>query len=115
MKLRPLGECVLVRLDDGEDDSRTRGGLIRVLPRMFRKGVVVSTGFGYWLPSVREGHDVHYFMDARPGDRVCFPAGVMDTSQGKAMWHKMPDGHVLIHERDILFIIEEGDPTVELV
>lgn len=114
MKLRPLGERVVVRLDDGDDDEKTLGGIYRVLPRMFRKGIVVSAGPGCWLPDSKLGKNVRYRTQVQPGMRVCFPAGVLDTSQGQAMRPKLPDGHALIHERDILFEILEGDPVVEL-
>jgi co-chaperonin GroES (HSP10) len=113
--VRPLGERVLVRLDDGEDTQQTPGGLFRVLPRMFRKGTVVRVGPGCILPLASENRQVHYRTQVQPGERVCFPAGVLDTSQGEALRPRMPDGHALIHERDILFVIEEGDPQVELV
>lgn len=113
--VRPLGERVLVRLDDGEDTRQTSAGLFVVLPRMFRKGVVERVGPGCFLPLAAENRTVHYRTQVQPGERVCFPAGVMDTKQGEAMRPSLPDGYALIHERDILFVIEEGDPTVELV
>jgi co-chaperonin GroES (HSP10) len=113
--VRPLGERVLVRLDDGEDTKQTRGGLFINLPRMFRKGVVVRVGPGCLLPTSVQGKMTTYTTQVQPGERVCFPAGVLDTGQGEAMRPRLPDGHALIHERDILFVIEEGDPVVELL
>jgi hypothetical protein len=47
-------------------------------------------------------------MEAKPGDRVVFPAALLDVSQGKATAHVLGDDEALIRETDILLVLEQG-------
>jgi chaperonin GroES len=105
MKIRPIQDRVLVKLDEREEV--TPGGII--LPdeakRKPQKGTVVSVGPGELRktegPPRFEG--MHWPMSVRPGDRVVFSsyAGV-DIGEIPEM-----KGYVLLSDRDIAGVIEQ--------
>lgn len=108
MKFRPLRDVLLVRLEP--ERPVTAGGIIRPLVRQnpSRIGTVVRAGPGRRWKDKRTGKWSFWAMEAKPGDRVVFPAALLDVSQGKATAHVLGDDEALIRETDILLVLEQG-------
>jgi len=113
VKLRPLGERVTVRLEP--EDPKVSAGGIQLLdrPQSFRKGTVLQVGPGCDIPTNVEGKTTRYSTQVRKGERVVFSECVFHTKQGKKLRQLLDGEEAIINERDILFVIEEGDPRVE--
>ncbi|MDP3278149.1 MAG: co-chaperone GroES [Deltaproteobacteria bacterium] len=95
MKIRPLGDRVLVKRIAGED--RTKGGII--IPETAKEkpieGLVVSVG-----PGKRDDSGKLNELHVKAGDKVLFGkyAGTEVKLEG--------DEHLILREEDILGIIE---------
>lgn len=72
----------------------------------------MEVGPGCDVPTKDPTKSVRYSTEVKSGERVCFPAGVFHTKQGKKLRSMLGDEEGIINERDILFVIEEGDPRV---
>jgi len=81
-------------------------------PQTFRTGTVMEVGPGCDIPTSDPSRSTRYTTEVSEGDRVCFPAGVFHTKQGKALRSLLEGDQGIINERDILFVIEEGDPRI---
>ena len=104
--IRPLNDWILVELE--EEASRiTDAGLIMVGEDPVRMGKVLSVGPGKCLQ--RNGKLQP--TEVEVGERVCFFIATLQTQQGKAIIHKLPDNMGLIKESDILAVLE-GDISV---
>jgi len=117
MKLRPLFDVLVVRLDPAA--TETSGGIVLpgTSPSPIRTGVVVRAGPGrhtYRAHRNRRGMSNEGFRptDVRVGERVVFLAALLDTQQGKQVGYWLGDGVGLIHESDVLMAC--SDPTVKI-
>lgn len=106
-RVKALNDWALVKVDPLPKEN-TQGGILLVEPHMVRTGVVVNVGKGKLY------HDqVYRPTQLKPGERIAFFAGTMDTKQGKAISHKLDDDHALVRETDALFVIElEGGEAI---
>lgn len=104
--IRPLQDWVLVELEP--EQSRVReSGLILTGEDPVRYAKVLSAG-----PGRRYGKKQRLVRtEVKPGERVCFFVAALQTQQGKAIVHQLPDNQGLIKESDVLGVIE-GDVTV---
>jgi hypothetical protein len=57
---------------------------------------------------------VHKPCVLKPGDRIVFFAAILETKQGRTIIHSLPDGYSLVREIDVLFVIDEGNPKIEV-
>lgn len=106
MKLRPLNDWVVVRLDP-TGEHEVSGGIILLHPELVRMGTTISVGPGRtYIDGVYKPCEVH------PGDRVAFLAAVLDTKQGHQLEKTTGKEYALIREPDILFVVEGGDMRV---
>lgn len=98
MKLRPLGDNLLVKLLERE--SRTKGGI--VLPDTAKEkpteGEVVAVGSGAWDS---EG-EKRIPMDVKVGDRVMFRRYFSEDEKIK----EGEDEYLILRQSDILAIVE---------
>lgn len=107
MSFRPLSDWLVVKLEEAPE--RASSGLIVLThPPLVRKAVVLRVG-----PGRLHSDGVYTPTQVREGDRVAFLAAVLDNKQGHAIEATMAEGEALIREKDILFVIEEGDATIE--
>ena len=96
MKLRPLGDRVVVRREEAEE--RTAGGI--VLPDAAKnkpqRGTVLAVGAGRLLKDGKRRE-----LQIKVGDRVIFTAWAGDE-------YKEREGHniLLMREEDILAVVE---------
>jgi co-chaperonin GroES (HSP10) len=107
-KFTPWLDWALIRVEEPEVMSSV---IVTpdTVPQPLRKGVVLKVGPG------RKYVDGKYVPTSlKPGERIVFFAAVLDTKQGKTIIHSLPDGHSLIREGDVLFVIDEGNPKVEV-
>jgi co-chaperonin GroES (HSP10) len=111
--LRPLGDRVAVRLDPEEPKISPAGLTLPTHVQVFRTGTVVAVGPGCRLPTKNPEKSSVYVTEVKKGERVCFPSAVFHTRQGKQLAAKLGEEEGLINERDILFIIEKGNPRIE--
>ena len=109
MNLRPLRDVLLIQLEPERDI--TAGGIIRPLVRQnpARIGTVLRAGPGRRWKDKKTGKWSFWTMEAKPGDRVVFPAVLLDTKQGKAIGHVLDEGQGLIRETDVLLVIPQGE------
>lgn len=96
MKLRPLGDHVIVKLV--EEEERTKGGI--VLPDTAKErpqlGDVVAVGPGEW----DEDHTKRVPLDVKVGDRVIF------TKYSGTDWKIDDEKHLILKESEVLAIVE---------
>jgi len=106
MSLRPLNDYLVVTV---EPEVKTFGSIVLVGPQLIRKGVVLSVGRG------RQYCDgVYKPSEVKVGDRIAFLAASTDSAQGRQNAKVLEDGHVILRETDVLFVIDEGDPEISL-
>ncbi len=111
MALRPLSDVLVVELEPPR--TKTRGGLIRPDTKQhpIRVGRVLRAGPGRRWKSKATGKMVFWPMEAKPGERICFMAALLQTQQGRQIQggYALGDNEALIRETDVLFVIDEGD------
>ena len=107
-RFRPLNDWALIKV---EEVPKVSDIIVAPenMPRPIRKATVVKVGPGRHY---RDG--VYIPCGVKPGDRIVFFAAVLDTKQGKTVIHSLPDGYSLVREVDILIVIDEGDPKIEV-
>jgi chaperonin GroES len=108
MNVRPLHDVLLIDIE--QEKKVSSGGII--LPDSSREpiriGKVVAAGPGRsW--KVRDGKKTFWPMQAEAGDRVAFFMANLETKQGYQLCHVLGEGHGLIRETDVLFVIPEGE------
>ena len=102
--IRPLNDRVIVKLDDERGVSQE--GIILLGHDTIRTGTVIRAGRG------RHFTDKFLHMEVVPGDRVAFIQATMETKSEEQLQYHLDDDHGFITERDILFVIEEGNPRI---
>jgi co-chaperonin GroES (HSP10) len=108
MKLRVLHDLVHLKL---EPEEKVHHGIVMVRPSLIRYAVVKAVG-----PGKRWGRKERLVRtEVKPGDRVCvLAAAVAGHSHGKTIEAMLGEDEGIIPERDILFVVEEGNPEVTL-
>lgn len=102
MKVRPMNDWVLVRLDPM---PKTVGSIVMpdiVSARDTHTATVISTGPGRSLPGGARAP-----MEVQEGDKVCFHRWNLEHKNGKAIGHvleEMGEDVALVKEADILFV-----------
>ncbi len=99
MSLRPLQDCIVVKL---EPVPRRESGIITVAPEPVRIGCVTAAGPGKRYP------DKFVPTQVQVGDRVAFFKAVTETQQGERVGHHLDDETVLLRETDVLFVVQDG-------
>lgn len=103
---RLRGDWVLVELEPEPKERTTAAGVIQLGPNPVRIARVLMVGPG------KRYRDRYVPTQVKPGDRFPFFKAASDTRQGRQLAERLPDGQDLVHESDILFIIEEGDVEI---
>jgi co-chaperonin GroES (HSP10) len=108
MKVRPLHDWMVIELEP----APTHKGCI-IVPdpdkEPLRIGKVLAVGQGVKNPK----RNVVRPTRVKVGDRVAFPMAVTQCGSGKNITHHLDDGHRMIREEDVFFIVE-GDVCVEV-
>lgn len=111
MKLRPLNDVLLVRLEPAR--TTTAGGIVRPDTKQhpIRIAEVLRVGPGKRWKNARTGKFEYWPTDARPGDRVVFLAALLQTEQGQQQRrsYSLEDNQALIRETDVLFVVPKGE------
>lgn len=104
--IRPRNDWVLIELE--EEQSRiTEAGLHMVGEDPVRYAKVLRAGPGRYY-----GKGQRFVpTEVKAGERVCFFIAALQTKQGKAIVHVLPDNQGLIKESDILGVLE-GDVRI---
>ena len=113
MRVRPLGDQLVVRLDKRPAEERSAGGLVlsaapSTADRIFL-GEVLAAGPGWRGWSARLKKEVTRPMEAKVGDRVAFLRENLEHSQGKQItriMQRLEENTALIAERDVLWVEE---------
>ncbi len=101
MKLRPLGEHIIVKLV--EEEEKTKGGI--VLPDTAKEkpqqGDVVAVGPGTW----DEDHEKRIPLDIKVGDRVIF------RTYAGTDWKIDGEKHLILKQDEVLAVVEREPAT----
>jgi co-chaperonin GroES (HSP10) len=97
-------------MDPVAAENVSAGGIFCIHPALIRQGVVTDAGPGrHYVDGVYKG------MDVKVGERVAFLAATMDTKQGWQLTDRvLGKDQALIRETDVLLVIEEGEPRIEV-
>lgn len=110
--IRPLNDCVIVRWDPPEARP---GALVIPSERVsVRTGIVTRVGPGK-NQVVRSGRVGTVFVptELRVGERVAFFDAAAQHGKNRLPAYVLEDGEVLIHESDVLFVLEEKVSVVQ--
>jgi co-chaperonin GroES (HSP10) len=113
MKIRPLNDMVLVKLDPPPTKS---GDILLVSPENAptRTGVVLKVGPGRRkIKKAGEDKTIYIPTQVKPGDHVVFFAAAAGTKKYRLPTYALSDDEALLHEDDILMVFE-GDVKVEV-
>jgi chaperonin GroES len=108
MKLRPLGDWVLIELEP--EKRKSKGGILMPGPEPVRIARALRVGPGRY-------NDKGKFVptEIKPGERFPFFKAVADTGQNKYVGERLPEDQEMIRESDILFVVEgKGDPEISI-
>ncbi len=115
LKIRPLNDVVLVKLEPRQQYSDTiviPDSVAQAHP--LQKATVVRVGPGRHELIRASGKETKFIgTQIKVGEKVVFFTATMDTRQGKQVAHALPDGYGLIREKDIIFVYE-SDLRVEV-
>ena len=101
--MRPLNDWVLVELEQEQTRVQDSGLILPGEdPVRFARVLKVGPGRCSQRTGKREPTEV------KPGERICYFVAALQTKQGQAIVHNLPDGQGLIKESDVLFIVPEG-------
>lgn len=105
--MRPLNDWVLVELEDEQSRVQSSGLILTGEdPVRFAHVMKVGPGRCSMKTGKREPSDV------KVGERVCYFVAALQTKQGQAIIYNLPEGHGLIKESDILFVVPDRDIKV---
>ncbi len=107
-EIRLRGDWVLVELEP--ERTRTRNGVIHLGPDPIRTARVLAVGPGRLTR--KKGQPIPTGL--KPGDRFPFFKAATETKQGLELSLRLPEGQELVRAKDVLFVIEEGDPEITL-
>jgi co-chaperonin GroES (HSP10) len=113
MSFRPLNDMVLVHIDAAPEQ---RGSIIMPTPdnAPLRRGTVLRVGPGRRKLVKASGTETVYVpTQVQPGDRVVFFSAAAGSHKNRLPTEALEENEVLLHEEDILFVLEE-DVEVEL-